>query len=301
MSEIREFKTESKRLLDLMINSIYTNKEIFLRELISNASDAIDKHHYLSLTDDKLERGRDYAIIVEADKENRTLTIKDNGIGMTKDELISSVGAGDSLIAGFIAGIEKGMDYTDPSECSLNRKRVCRPQIPISNRGKEISISIVKYADKILGKGEMNEEMSMKILQMFKYLSSKDVFEQYYQLMLSKRLLFKSYYLQCEEMILKRLREECGNSYTTRLEEMVRDVETGKTWYERLNDHMKSEGFKSQYGMVVINSVSWPVCPSITCTQMPTQIQQGEECMRQWFIEKNPRKKLDFNEILSIL
>jgi len=92
MSEIREFKTESKRLLDLMINSIYTNKEIFLRELISNASDAIDKHHYLSLTDDKLERGRDYAIIVEADKENRTLTIKDNGIGMTKDELISSLG-----------------------------------------------------------------------------------------------------------------------------------------------------------------------------------------------------------------
>ena len=62
MSEIRQYKTESKRLLDLMINSIYTNKEIFLRELISNASDAIDKFHYYQLTDEKLEKGRDYQI-----------------------------------------------------------------------------------------------------------------------------------------------------------------------------------------------------------------------------------------------
>lgn len=92
MSEIREFKTESKRLLDLMINSIYTNKEIFLRELISNASDAIDKHHYLSLTDDKLERGRDYEIIVSFDNKDKVIKIKDNGIGMTKEEVIDSLG-----------------------------------------------------------------------------------------------------------------------------------------------------------------------------------------------------------------
>lgn len=92
MSEIREFKTESKRLLELMINSIYTNKEIFLRELISNASDAIDKYHYLSLTDDKLDRSREYEINIAIDKDLRTLTIKDNGIGMTKEELIDSLG-----------------------------------------------------------------------------------------------------------------------------------------------------------------------------------------------------------------
>ena len=92
MSEIREFKTESKRLLELMINSIYSNKEIFLRELISNASDAIDKHHYLSLTDDRLERGRDYEIDLSFDKAKRLLSIKDNGIGMTKEEMINSLG-----------------------------------------------------------------------------------------------------------------------------------------------------------------------------------------------------------------
>ena len=92
MSEIREFRTESKRLLELMINSIYSNKEIFLRELISNASDAIDKYHYLSLTDDSLDRDREYEINLEINKVERTLVIKDNGIGMTKEEMISSLG-----------------------------------------------------------------------------------------------------------------------------------------------------------------------------------------------------------------
>ncbi len=84
------FKTETKRLLDMMINSIYTHKEIFLRELISNASDAIDKRHYLSLTDTSLQA--DYQILIEASKEHRTLTITDNGIGMTLEELQNNLG-----------------------------------------------------------------------------------------------------------------------------------------------------------------------------------------------------------------
>ena len=89
----KQFKAESKRLLDLMINSIYTNKEIFLREIISNASDAIDKLCYLSLTDDGvgLSRG-DYKIDVIADKEARTITVRDNGIGMSMEEAENDLG-----------------------------------------------------------------------------------------------------------------------------------------------------------------------------------------------------------------
>lgn len=92
MSETKKFKTETKRLLNLMINSIYTNKEIFLRELIANASDAIDKYHYLSLTNDQLEKRNNYQIFLAINKENRTISISDNGIGMTKDELIDHLG-----------------------------------------------------------------------------------------------------------------------------------------------------------------------------------------------------------------
>ena len=91
MSEFKEFKSESKRLLDLMINSIYTNKEIFLRELISNASDAIDKYHYLSLTNDSIPT-IEHEIRIETDNKNRTLTIKDNGIGMNYDDMINNLG-----------------------------------------------------------------------------------------------------------------------------------------------------------------------------------------------------------------
>lgn len=88
-----EFKSESKRLLDLMINSIYTHKEIFLREIISNASDAIDKLCFISLTDDKVGMDRsDFKITINADKENRILTITDNGIGMDKDDLENNLG-----------------------------------------------------------------------------------------------------------------------------------------------------------------------------------------------------------------
>ncbi|HRX57949.1 MAG TPA: molecular chaperone HtpG [Eubacteriales bacterium] len=89
----KQFKAESRRILDLMIDSIYTHKEIFLRELISNASDAIDKLYFLSLTDDKVGKSRDdFEIRIALDKTARTLTITDNGIGMTKDELDQNLG-----------------------------------------------------------------------------------------------------------------------------------------------------------------------------------------------------------------
>lgn len=92
MAEKQAFKTESKRLLDLMVHSIYTNREIFVRELISNASDAIDKYHLLSLTDDKLPKRNDYQILLEVNEKKRTFKIVDNGIGMTKEELINNLG-----------------------------------------------------------------------------------------------------------------------------------------------------------------------------------------------------------------
>ena len=93
MMEKHEFKSESKRLLDLMINSIYTNKDIFLRELISNASDAIDKLYYKSLTDDKVKLDKDeFCIKLDLDKEERVITILDNGIGMTEEELDQNLG-----------------------------------------------------------------------------------------------------------------------------------------------------------------------------------------------------------------
>ncbi len=91
--EKKQFKAESKKLLDLMINSIYTNKEIFLRELISNASDAIDKLYYKSLTDDKIKVNTDdFKIEIDIDKDDHEITIKDNGCGMTKEELENNLG-----------------------------------------------------------------------------------------------------------------------------------------------------------------------------------------------------------------
>ena len=91
--EKKQFKAESQRLLDLMINSIYTHREIFLREIISNASDAIDKLCYLSLTDENVGLKReDFAITLSINKENRTLTVSDNGIGMDADELENNLG-----------------------------------------------------------------------------------------------------------------------------------------------------------------------------------------------------------------
>ena len=89
----KEFKSESKRLLDLMINSIYTNKDIFLRELISNASDALDKLYYSSLNDEKVKVDKDNLLIHLAfNKDERTITITDSGCGMTKEELEENLG-----------------------------------------------------------------------------------------------------------------------------------------------------------------------------------------------------------------
>ena len=110
--EKKQFKAESQRLLDLMINSIYTHKEIFLREIISNASDAIDKLAYTALTDDKVGINRDeFAVTITRDPENRTLTVSDNGIGMSKDEMIENLGTiAKSGSLGFKQAMEKNED-----------------------------------------------------------------------------------------------------------------------------------------------------------------------------------------------
>ncbi len=110
--EKKQFKAESQRLLDLMINSIYTHREIFLREIISNASDAIDKLAYTALTDDKVGIARDqFAITITRDKENRTLTVSDNGIGMTKEEMEENLGTiAKSGSLGFKQAMEKKDD-----------------------------------------------------------------------------------------------------------------------------------------------------------------------------------------------
>ena len=110
--EKQQFKAESQRLLDLMINSIYTHREIFLREIISNASDAIDKLAYTALTDDKVGINRDeFAITITRDPENRTLTVSDNGIGMSKEELEENLGTiAKSGSLGFKQAMEKNED-----------------------------------------------------------------------------------------------------------------------------------------------------------------------------------------------
>ena len=93
MADKKQFKAESKRLLDLMINSIYTHKEIFLRELVSNASDAIDKLYYQALKENLSDVNReDFQIYLEVNKEARTLTIRDNGLGMSKEDLEENLG-----------------------------------------------------------------------------------------------------------------------------------------------------------------------------------------------------------------
>ena len=108
----KQFKAESKKLLNMMINSIYTNKEIFLRELISNSSDALDKIYYKSLTDNNIKIDKkELKIRIERDTENRTLKIIDNGCGMTKEELENNLGT--IAQSGSLTFKEENKDQTD--------------------------------------------------------------------------------------------------------------------------------------------------------------------------------------------
>ena len=109
--EKKQFKAESQRLLDLMINSIYTHQEIFLREIISNASDAIDKLAYTALTDDQVGIDRDeFAITIRRDKNAGILTVSDNGIGMTKEEMEENLG---TIAKSGSLGFKQAMDKTE--------------------------------------------------------------------------------------------------------------------------------------------------------------------------------------------
>ena len=111
---MKKFKTESKKLLDLMINSVYTNQEIFLRELISNASDAVDKLHFMSLTDKNLDFSKEsFEVTVSYNKDKRTITVSDNGVGMNQEELdvnLGTIAHSDSMIFQDDNAKEQGQD-----------------------------------------------------------------------------------------------------------------------------------------------------------------------------------------------
>ncbi len=112
----KQFKAESKRLLDLMIHSIYTHKEIFLREIISNASDAIDKLNYMALTDPDCRKNTgEFAITLSIDKDARTLTVSDNGIGMSREELEKNLG---TIAFSGSRGFKENMDESDAVKAS---------------------------------------------------------------------------------------------------------------------------------------------------------------------------------------
>jgi len=141
MAKTRTFKTESKKLLHLMTHSVYTQQEIFLRELISNASDAIDKRHFLSLTDERVSADT-YEIRLIPDEEKRTLTIKDNGIGFTEEELINNLGMiAQSGSKAFLEKVEEDVDIIGQfgvgfySAFMVSKKVVLETRSPFSDTG----------------------------------------------------------------------------------------------------------------------------------------------------------------------
>ena len=121
--ETHEFQAKTKQLLDLMIHSIYTNHEIFLRELISNASDAIDKVHFASLTNREILEGDDkFEIYLEPDAEAHTLTIADNGIGMSREEVIENIGTiAKSGTKAFMEQLKKAKEASENGENSTDK------------------------------------------------------------------------------------------------------------------------------------------------------------------------------------
>ena len=200
MSKTQAFKTESQKLLHLMTHSIYTQKEIFLRELISNASDAIDKRHFLSLTDEVVPSDT-YKITITPDKDKRTLTITDNGIGFTEEELITNLGT--IAQSGSKSFIEK-LDQNDTniigqfgvgfySAFMVSDKVEVRTKSPYSNKGYLwISDGISEFTVDELDKDTIGTEITLYLKQDIEDEEVKENFSDYVEVY-EVRSLIKKY------------------------------------------------------------------------------------------------------------
>ncbi|KAL7718512.1 Cullin [Entamoeba marina] len=171
----------------------------------------------------------------------------------------------------------------------------------INASDNRVAVALVKYVDQFLRKGNVVETEAEVVLHIFRFILGKDAFEKHYQLLLSKRLLFRGFSRDAEQMMLNKLREECGTSYTSKLEEMLKDVEVGKAWNNNLNNIMKNVGFNGAVGLTVINGTSWPPCPMIKCKDVSSEILQGQKSMEQWYVSNHQNRRLDFNPVLGII
>lgn len=199
MSKTQAFKTESQKLLHLMTHSIYTQKEIFLRELISNASDAIDKRHFLSLTDEVVPSDT-YKITITPDKDKRTLTITDNGIGFTEEELITNLGT--IAQSGSKSFIEK-LDQNDTniigqfgvgfySAFMVSDKVEVRTKSPYSNKGYLwISDGISEFTVDELDKDTIGTEITLYLKQDIEDEEVKENFSDYVEVYEIRSLIKK--------------------------------------------------------------------------------------------------------------